>query len=243
MNKVKFIFYNLLFSFFIFSCSNSENSIIVTQTDNSLRNQMSYLDYNINWTQNLDNILHENESKEENFEDSDEFKRLLPHEQREYIRKKEEEKEKNKRKIPEGLQEVAFHERLFYPKNHPPMEPLYPEIIDFGSLDLSLLAPEVKVVIDKFIQGMNEEKLEIDCISPETRFLEPIFLEDFSSIQNINSYIIGKPIIIQNEYLNEYQVPVRMKCENGYYDSLFFLVNLQDSFFIEQVNYGSFISE
>ena len=114
------------------------------------------MDNNILWTQNLDNILKEEENAEENYEDSEEFKRLLPHEQREYIRKKEEEKEKNKRKIPEGLQEVAFHERLFYPKNHPPMEPLYPEIIDFGSLDLSLLAPEVKVVIDKFIQGMNE---------------------------------------------------------------------------------------
>lgn len=243
MKKFIFEIFSIFIFFIVFSCSDSKTAIIVTQADNSLRNQMAHLDNNILWTQNLDNILKEEENAEENYEDSEEFKRLLPHEQREYIRKKEEEKEKNKRKIPEGLQEVAFHERLFYPKNHPPMEPLYPEIIDFGSLDLSLLAPEVEVVIDKFIQGMNEEKLEIDCISPETRFLEPIFLEDFSSIQNIDSYIIGKPIIIQNEYLNEYQVPVRMKCENGYYDSLFFLVNLQDSFFIEQVNYGSLISE
>ena len=35
----------------------------------------------------------------------------------------------------------------------------------------------------------------------------------------------------------------RMFTENGFYDTLFFLVNLQDSFFIEQVNYGSLICE
>ena len=159
MKKFIFEIFSIFIFFIVFSCSDSKTAIIVTQSDNSLRNQMAHLDNNILWTQNLDNILKEEENAEENYEDSEEFKRLLPHEQREYIRKKEEEKEKNKRKIPEGLQEVAFHERLFYPKNHPPMEPLYPEIIDFGSLDLSLLAPEVKVVIDKFIQVMNEEKL------------------------------------------------------------------------------------
>lgn len=243
MNKVKFIFYNLLFSFFIFSCSNSENSIIVTQTDNSLRNQMSYLDYNINWTQNLDNILHENESKEENFEDSDEFKRMLPHQQLEYRRQKEEEKKKNKRDFPEGLSEVLFQDRLFYPKNEPPVDILYPELKNFGSLDISLLDTKIKNLIQVFIDGINEKKLKVDCISPETRFLEPIFLEDFSHIGNVSSFLLGKPIIIQNEFLNEYQVPVRMFTENGYYNTLFFLVYLQDSYFIEQVSYSKLVEQ
>lgn len=240
-------FFQLCISIFlmmIFSCSNSESKIIVTQTDNSLRNQMSYLDNNINWTQNLDNILKEDETqKEDDYENSTEFKNLLPHQQREYLRQKELEKENQKPKVPQGLQAVAFQDRLFYPKNEPPVEALYPEYKNFGSLDISLLSSEIKSLIQKFIDGINQNKFEVDCISPETRFLEPIFLEDFEQIEEIISFIIGKPIIIQNEFINEYQVPVRLTTDNGFYNTLFFLVNQNDAYFIEQVNYGSLISE
>ena len=233
-----------IFLLMIFSCSNDKNSLIVTKTDNSLRNKMAYLDNDIVWTENLDNILVETqENAEEDYENSEEFQRLLPHQQMEYRRKKEEELKKNKRVVPDGLSEINFTERLFYPKNEPPAKNLFPDFNDFGSIDISLLAPEAKVIIEKFIEGQNQDKLEIDCISPDTRFLEPIFLQDFSLIENVDSFIIGKPIIIQNEFLNEYQVPVRMITENGFYNTLFFLVNQQDKFFIEQVNYGSLICE
>lgn len=227
----------------IFSCSDSKGTLIVTKSDNSLRNKMAYLDNGILWTENLDNILVDESNSEEDYENSEEFKNLLPHEQREYRQKKEEEKKKNKRVIPEGLNEVIFVNRLFYPKNEPPTNNLYPELINFGSLDTTLLAPEAKTVIETFIEGQNQDKLEIDCISPDTRFLEPIFLQDFALIDNVDSFIIGKPIIIQNEFLNEYQVPVRMITEKGFYNTLFFLVNQQDNFFIEQVSYGSLICE
>ena len=244
MDKLRFFLYSLIFSLFFYSCSNSENSVIVTHTDNSVRNQMLYLDYNISWTQGLDNILKEEESsEEEDFENSEEFNRMLPHQQREYLRQKEEEKQKNKRTFPEGINEVLFQDRLFYPKNEPASNDLYPELKNFGSLDLSLLAPKAKTVIEKFIEGQNQEKLEINCISPETRFLEPVFLEDFSNIDEVTSFIVGKPIIIQNEFINEYQVPVRLITEKGFYNALFFLVNQQDSYFIEQVSYGSLVSE
>ena len=233
----------LVFLLTIFSCSDSNRSVIVTKTDDSLRNKMAYLDNNIIWTDNLDDILYNDPNSEENYENSDEFKNLSAQEQREYIRKRDEEKAKKKKVVPKGLQETNFVDRLFYPKNEPPTENLFPEIVNFASLDLSLLAPEAKNVIEKFIDGQNQDKLEIDCISPDTRFLEPIFLQDFAIIETVDSFIIGKPLIIQNQYLNEYQVPVRMITENGFYDTLFFLVNLQDSFFIEQVNYGSLICE
>ena len=233
-----------IFLLMIFSCSNGKNSLIVTKTDNSLRNKMAYLDNGIIWTENLDNILVDNqENAEDDYENSDEFKNLTAQEQRDYIRKRDEEKSKKKKVVPKGLQETNFVDRLFYPKNEPPTDNLFPEIVNFASLDLSLLAPEAKNVIEKFIDGQNQDKLEIDCISPDTRFLEPIFLQDFAMIETVDSFIIGKPLIIQNQYLNEYQVPVRMITENGFYDTLFFLVNLQDSFFIEQVNYGSLICE
>lgn len=205
---------------------------------------MSYLDNNINWTQNLDNILKEDESsKEDDFENSEEFKNMLPQQQHAYLLKKQEEKEKLKPKVPQGLQIVPFQDRLFFPKNEPPVEVLYPEYQNFGSLDISLLEPEIKNIIQKFIDGINQNKFEIDCISPETRFLEPIFLEDFENIEEVTSFIIGKPIIIQNEFINEYQVPVRLITENGFYNALFFLINQHDVYFIEQVNYGSLISE
>ena len=245
MFKNKFcILYILIFLLMIFSCSNGKNSIIVTKTDNSLRNKMAYLDNGIIWTENLDNILVDNqENAEDDYENSEEFKSLLPHQQMEYRRKKEEEQKKSKRAVPDGLTEVNFTDRLFYPKNQPPVNNLYPELINFGSLDTSLLAEEAKSVIEKFIEGQNQDKLEIDCISPDTRFLEPIFLQDFALIDNVDSFIVGKPIIIQNEFLNEYQVPVRMVTENGFYNTLFFLVNQQDKFYIEQVSYGSLICE
>ena len=228
----------------IFSCSNEKKALIVPKVDNSLRNKMTYLDNEILWTENLDNILVDSEEDaEDDYENSEEFQRLLPHQQMEYRRKKEEELKKNKRVIPEGLIEVNFTDRLFYPKNEPPANNLYPEIINFASLDLSLLAPEAKNLIEIFIEGQNQDKLVIDCISPDTRFLEPIFLQDFALIDNVDSFILGKPIIIQNEFVNEYQVPVRMITEKGFYNTLFFLVNQQDKFYIEQVNYGSLISE
>ena len=233
-----------IFLLMIFSCSNGKKSLIVTKTDTSLRNKMAYLDNGIIWTENLDNILVDNqENAEDDYENSEEFQRLLPPQQMEYRRKKEEEQKKNKRVIPDGLFEINFTDRLFYPKNLPPVNNLYPELINFGSLDLSLLTEEAKNVIEKFIEGQNQDKLEIDCISPDTRFLEPIFLQDFALIDNVDTFIIGKPIIIQNEFLNEYQVPVRMLTEKGFYNTLFFLVNQQDKFYIEQVNYGSLICE
>lgn len=238
-----FALYISIFLLMIFSCSNDKNSLIVTKTDNSLRNKMAYLDNNIVWTDNLDNILHKESNPEDDYQNSPEFQNLLPHEQREYIQRKEEEKNKNKRVVPKGLTEVNFIDRLFYPKNEPSAENLFPEIVGFTSLDLSLLAPEAKNVIEKFIEGLNQDKLEIDCISPETRFLEPIFLQDFANIETLDSFIIGKPIIIQNEFVNEYQVPVRLITENGFYNSLFFLVNMKDRFYIEQVSYGSLICE
>ena len=73
----------------------------------------------------------------------------MPHEQREYIQRKEEEKQKKKGIVPKGLQENNFIDRLFYPKNEPSAENLFPEIVGFTSLDLSLLAPEAKNVIEK----------------------------------------------------------------------------------------------
>ena len=82
MKKFIFEIFSIFIFFIVFSCSDSKTAIIVTQADNSLRNQMAHLDNNILWTQNLDNILKEEENAEENYEDSEEFKRLLPHEQR-----------------------------------------------------------------------------------------------------------------------------------------------------------------
>ena len=66
---------------------------------------------------------------------------------------KELEKENQKPKVPQGLQAVAFQDRLFYPKNEPPVEALYPEYKNFGSLDISLLSSEIKNLIQKFIAG------------------------------------------------------------------------------------------
>ena len=244
MFKNKFlILYISIFLLVIFSCSNDKNSLIVTKTDISLRNKMAYLDNNIVWTENLDDILYQSSNSEDDYLNSEEFQNLLPHEQREYIQKKEEEKQKKKGVVPKGLQETNFIDRIFFPKNEPTSENLFPEIVGFTSLDISLLAPEAKNLIQKFIEGQNQDKLEIDCIFPDTRFLEPIFLQDFANIENVDSFIIGKPIIIQNQYLNEYQVPVRMITEKGFYNSLFFLVNQNDKFYIEQVSYGSMICE
>ena len=64
-----------IFLLMIFSCSNGKNSIIVTKTDNSLRNKMAYLDNGIIWTENLDNILVDNqENAEDDYEST--WKRL-----------------------------------------------------------------------------------------------------------------------------------------------------------------------
>ena len=111
-----FLLFISIFLLMIFSCSDSKGTLIVTKSDNSLRNKMAYLDNGILWTENLDNILVDESNSEEDYENSEEFKNLLPHEQREYRQKKEEEKKKNKRVIPEGLNEVIFVNRLFIPK-------------------------------------------------------------------------------------------------------------------------------
>ena len=103
-----FALYISIFLLMIFSCSNDKNSLIVTKTDNSLRNKMAYLDNNIVWTDNLDNILHKESNPEDDYQNSPEFQNLLPHEQREYIQRKEEEKQKKKGIVPKGLQENNF---------------------------------------------------------------------------------------------------------------------------------------
>lgn len=243
INKVLFLPVLFVILSFI-SCSNDTNSIITLKKDNTIKNEILYKDNSINWTTQLDTILKIETTTEDKKNLFDPLE-SLPDEIKQHLTNKDKQntEKTDEKAFPRGLTELPFSDRLFYNKNQPESKEILPYLDGFTSLDTSSLIPEIINVIQKFINQANEKKISIDDISPDTRFLQPIYQKQIDSLEEITDVIFGKPFIEQNNYLNEYQVPVRLISPNGYYDDVFYMVNIDDKYYIEQIFFGSLISE
>lgn len=116
-------------------------------------------------------------------------------------------------------------------------KPVYPELKDFDSLNLSTLDSNTKSEITILINKIKEENIT------KTDFLEgfqqeKILIEyEIKKHNQLNNIILGKPKC-QNE--EEISIPIRFEFKDGSLNSVFTFVKLEDSIKIKQGIFGEF---
>ena len=114
---------------------------------------------------------------------------------------------------------------------------LYPELENFGSLNLTSLDFNTQSAISKLINKIKEENIT------KTDFLEgfqqeKILIEyEIKKHNQLNNFILGKPKS-QNE--EEISIPIRFEFKDGSLNSVFTFVKLEDSIKIKQGIFGEF---
>ena len=241
MKKSIFLLYLILiFSFFLVSCGSKTDYKLKAESNPSLRNKITYMDKKTDWTESLDSDLEE-EKTEEEITKNDIFSQIALAQKK--FNEKEAEDKKKASVLPAGFSENSLVSRMFIPKNVQMSDSKYPSIKNFASLDTRQVDDKVFELVKKFVDCMNKKELDLTCVSESSKFLKPVFEYDFLLLDKIDSYIIGKPFIVKNENVDEYQLPVRLFTENAYYDTVFFLVQQNGKYFVEQIYYRGFYDE
>ena len=234
----------LSFSLLLASCDNKTDYRLKNDEVPSLRNKIVYMDNKTDWTEPLDRTLETNEKKETPKTPQEEILAQIALAQNKFKEREEKEKEKEKKAaLPAGFSESSVQNRLFIPKDSKLPELKYPELRNFASLDTRKVDPKISELVDKFVECMNKNELDVNCVAENSRFLKPVFEYDFSLLDSIESYIIGKPFIVKNESVDEYQLPVRLLTKETYIDAVFFLVSENNKYYIEQIYYRGFYDE
>jgi hypothetical protein len=117
---------------------------------------------------------------------------------------------------------------------------LYPELENFGSLNLTSLDFNTQSAISKLINKIKEENIT------KTDFLlgfqqEKILLDyEFSKHSKINSYYLGTPTENTNIKIS---IPVQFLFEDGKLNTTFHLEKAGKDYKIKQVVFGEFLSD
>ena len=117
---------------------------------------------------------------------------------------------------------------------------LYPELENFGSLNLTSLDFNTQSAISKLINKIKEENIT------KTDFLlgfqqEKILLDyEFSKHSKINSYYLGTPTENTNIKIS---IPVQFLFEDGKLNTTFHLEKAGNDYKIKQVVFGEFLSD
>ncbi|MGP1588025.1 MAG: hypothetical protein ACTTHG_06760 [Treponemataceae bacterium] len=239
MGKKNFEIVFCFFLMFVFAgCSKKTNYKITPEVFPTLRNKIVYIDKNTDWTENIDKNLEEktfqgDKNGEIGLEGIDQ---TVAGQDKKYLSSED---DRLTIGVHNNLSELNIQERLFYQKNLPLEGEIYPEIEGFGSLDTGILESSVCDVIERFILGIDKKVPDETVIAQGSKFLLPVFTYDFQKIPKITKYLIGKPYIVQDEFMDEYQVPVRLYTKEGFIDSIFFMINQNNTYYVEQVYYGA----
>ena len=229
------------FIFLIFSCGSKTDYRISVDENPSLRNKITYMDNKAKWTESLDTTLEEDKSEADKVSSKELFSQIA------FAQKKYKEIEEADRKkatvLPAGFSENSVLNRIFIPKNIEMPDSQFPEIKNFGSLDTREVDDKIFELVEKFVSSINKKELDMSCVSESSKFLKPVFEYDFALLGNVDSFIVGKPFVVKNESVNEYQLPVRLIIADSHCDTILFLVNKGGKYYIEQVYYRGFYDE
>ena len=236
---VKRIFLCLIifFSFCLLGCQKKVDYRVNPENYPLLKNKITYRDKKLEWTEPLDTELVE-EAEPVATSPKGFFEKIT------FLQKqaKKDESDKNKKKLPDGFSENSLINRIFIPKDNEPVG-LYPNLVGFGSLDTTEIDERVFDVISTFVDSINNKQLSVSCIAEKARFLKPVFEYDFQFIPPVKSYIVGKPFIVKEETLDEFQIPVRLVTEENNIDTVFFFSLTDKKYYIEQVYYRGLFDE
>lgn len=117
---------------------------------------------------------------------------------------------------------------------------IFPELENFGSLDTSNIDSTTKLEITKLINKIKEENIT------KTDFLdgynhEKILMNyEFSKHQKISSYILGKPIFIEED---EISIPVQFSFINDKLNSVITFKKENNIYKIKQIIFGEYFSD
>ncbi|MCR5698532.1 MAG: hypothetical protein K6G52_02695 [Treponemataceae bacterium] len=232
-----FLGLTLISSLFLLGCQQKVDYRVNPETYASLKNKIVYRDNKLDWTESLDTTLVE-EAPPADTSPKGIFEKLHFLQ----TQSKKDDTENTRKKLPEGFSENSALNRVFIPKGTEPVE-IYPNLVGFGSLDVTGVDEQVFEVISVFIEGMNKKELAVSCIAEKARFLKPVFEYDFAYIPPVDSFIVGKPFIVKEETLDEYQIPVRLVTQENNIDTVFFLSVQNNKYYIEQVYYRGLFDE
>lgn len=119
-------------------------------------------------------------------------------------------------------------------------KPVYPELKDFDSLNLSTLDSNTKSEITILINKIKEENIT------KTDFLlgfqqeKILFDYEFSKHSKINSYYLGTPTENTNIKIS---IPVQFHFDDGKLNTTFHLEKVGNDYKIKQVVFGEFLSD
>lgn len=133
--------------------------------------------------------------------------------------------------------EVKISSDLFIQKEN---APIFPELKDFGSLDLSSLHFTTKTEITKLLNKIKEENITKSDFLLGYQHEKILFDYEFSKHSKITGYFLGSPLE-QSE--NHIFIPVQFLFEDGKLNSKIYLEKKDNTFKIKQIVFGEFISD
>lgn len=130
--------------------------------------------------------------------------------------------------------EVKISSDLFIQKEN---APIFPELKDFGSLDLSSLHFTTKTEITKLLNKIKEENITKTDFLPDFSHEKILLNYELSKHGEILSYILGKPI---SQTETNILIPVRFIFQDGKLNTIFELQKQEDLFKIKRITFGEF---
>lgn len=117
---------------------------------------------------------------------------------------------------------------------------LYPELENFGSLNLTSLDFNTQSAISKLINKIKEENITKSDFLLGYQHEKILFDYEFSKHSKISGYFLGSPLE-QSE--NHIFIPVQFLFEDGKLNSKIYLEKKDNTFKIKQIVFGEFISD
>lgn len=118
--------------------------------------------------------------------------------------------------------------------------PVYPELKDFYSLNLSSLDFNTKSEITKLINKIKEENITKSDFLSDYQHEKILFDYEFSKHPQITGYYLGTPLE-QSE--NHILIPVQFLFSTGKLNSKIFFEKKENTFKIKQIVFGEYIGD
>lgn len=236
MKKIIFCFFITVFILFFVACKNSNDSIEIISYTDTIKALTEEKNNTTVWTEKIDeNILGKSTDDKQNTGTSDVG--LTDN----AAEKQKLEVERAKSKNDDKKKSILLPEGLFLGKNSKIQNNIYPHLEGFGSLDLTLIAPEDYKTVDSLIKSFSEKKLQEDLIYEDSYYLKIILQLEIEQWPEILYWIIGKPFRGEIESIDSeiYEVPVRIFFSNGYRDVLVNLISTEKEYLVDQVLIGT----
>ncbi len=213
------LYITMLLCFLSISCSNTNDVNENYSSPETLREELLQKSGEVKWTNDIDGENAIDVSGLASFESAEELNRRLFSQ--------------------DGSNTVLF----FY--NYQTDTKIYPSIQGFGSLDTSVLPDDVILLANNFLSSLQEKNIETEYFLPALAFQKVLVEYELYSLPQITSWLLGESKPVQNvqTQMLSFEIPIRLIFEQGYSHCVLYCVEYEDSFKIQQFNFGVFVDE